>query len=141
VRSVLVMIAMLVAGAAAGAEAAEPGDRVVERVFSAVEKAVIEAYYRDRGAAAHAKGKKDKGLPPGLAKRDRLPPGLEMQLERRGRLPPGLEKRALPDDLARRLGPRRDGAVRHVVGRDVVLVDVATGVILDILRDIVRDSG
>src|SRR5215470_14934501 len=29
-------------------------------------------------------------LPPGLAKRDRLPPGLEKQLVRNGTLPPGL---------------------------------------------------
>jgi hypothetical protein len=33
-------------------------------------------------------------LPPGLAKRDRLPPGQERQLERNGTLPPGLQKRA-----------------------------------------------
>ena|SRR5712692_840106 len=35
-------------------------------------------------------------LPPGLAKRDRLPPGLERQLQRNGTLPPGLQKRAQP---------------------------------------------
>src|SRR5438094_10337706 len=32
-------------------------------------------------------------LPPGLAKRDRLPPGLERQLVVRGTLPPGLQKK------------------------------------------------
>lgn len=36
------------------------------------------------------------GLPPGLAKRDRLPPGLERQLQRNGTLPPGLQKRVQP---------------------------------------------
>ena len=30
-------------------------------------------------------------LPPGLAKKDRLPPGLEKQLVRNGTLPPGLQ--------------------------------------------------
>src|SRR5229473_147236 len=35
-------------------------------------------------------------LPPGLAKRDRLPPGLERQLQRNGTLPPGLQKRVQP---------------------------------------------
>ena len=35
-------------------------------------------------------------LPPGLAKKDRLPPGLERQLEVRGTLPPGLQKRIEP---------------------------------------------
>ncbi len=33
---------------------------------------------------------KPAGLPPGLAKRDELPPGLEKQLEKNGTLPPGL---------------------------------------------------
>jgi hypothetical protein len=37
-----------------------------------------------------------KGLPPGLAKKDRLPPGLERQLQRNGTLPPGLQKRVEP---------------------------------------------
>lgn len=36
------------------------------------------------------------GLPPGLAKKDRLPPGLEKQLQRNGTLPPGLQKRVQP---------------------------------------------
>lgn len=35
-------------------------------------------------------------LPPGLAKKDRLPPGLERQLQRNGTLPPGLQKRVQP---------------------------------------------
>lgn len=36
------------------------------------------------------------GLPPGLAKKDRLPPGLEKHIQRDGTLPPGLEKRMQP---------------------------------------------
>lgn len=35
-------------------------------------------------------------LPPGLAKRDRLLPGLERQLVVRGTLPPGLQKKMQP---------------------------------------------
>src|SRR6202011_678751 len=44
-------------------------------------------------------------LPPGLAKRDRLPPGLERQLVLRGTLPPGLRRKiyACPEDLERQL--------------------------------------
>src|SRR5207302_8181812 len=38
----------------------------------------------------------NSNLPPGLAKRDRLPPGLEKQLQRNGTLPPGLQKRVEP---------------------------------------------
>jgi len=33
-----------------------------------------------------------KGLPPGLAKKERLPPGLQNHLARNGQLPPGLQK-------------------------------------------------
>ncbi len=36
------------------------------------------------------------GLPPGLAKRDRLPPGLEKHLLKHGSLPPGLQKKIDP---------------------------------------------
>ena len=42
-----------------------------------------------------ARGKRS-GLPPGLAKKDRLPPGLERQLRRNAQLPPGLQKRLTP---------------------------------------------
>ncbi len=36
------------------------------------------------------------GLPPGLAKRDRLPPGLQKHLWKHGSLPPGLQKKIGP---------------------------------------------
>jgi hypothetical protein len=65
------------------------------------------------------------GLPPGLAKKDRLPPGLERHLERNGSLPPGLEKRVrpLPGVCTARL-PRlpRDWA-RVVLSGRIILLD------------------
>jgi hypothetical protein len=65
------------------------------------------------------------GLPPGLAKKDRLPPGLERQLQRNGTLPPGLQKRVqpLPSSCADRL-PRlpRDWA-RVVLSGRIILLD------------------
>jgi len=89
-----------------------------------------------------AKGNgKSKGLPPGLAKRDTLPPGLQKQLDKNGRLPPGLAKRDLPADLASRLPKRDDGQEITVVEDDVVLIDKATGVILDVLKDVVVGEG
>jgi len=85
------------------------------------------------------KGKgKSKGLPPGLAKRESLPPGLQKQLDERGRLPHGLAKRDLPDDLTAKLPKRPDDQSVVVVDKDVVLIDKATGVILDVLKDVVR---
>jgi outer membrane lipoprotein SlyB len=65
------------------------------------------------------------GLPPGLAKKDHLPPGLERQLQRNGTLPPGLQKRVqpLPGSCVARL-PRlpRDWA-RVVLSGRIILLD------------------
>ncbi len=92
-------------------------------VFTALERQIIRDYYR-------------RNLPPGLARRESLPPGLRRQLVRNGRLPPGLEKRALPADLRARL-PARDPRYDIVrVGTDVLLILIATGVILDIIEDV-----
>ncbi|MCW8945427.1 MAG: hypothetical protein OQL27_11685 [Sedimenticola sp.] len=116
---------------------------LIGAIFSEIEKRTIEEYYRGRFGKpvskqkkSGKKNKKQKGLPPGLAKRDSLPPGLAKQLERNGRLPPGLEKRDLPDGLANLLPPRRHGQQRIVVDNDVLLIETATGLILDILRDV-----
>lgn len=78
----------------------------------------------------------DDHLPPGLANRDRLPPGLEKQLRVRGILPPGLQKKLMPcpEELERRLPPPPPGCVHVVVGGHVVLVNRSTYVVLDILH-------
>jgi hypothetical protein len=64
-------------------------------------------------------------LPPGLAKRDRLPPGLERQLQRNGTLPPGLQKRVqpLPSVCTARLPRLRPDWVRVVLGGRIILLD------------------
>jgi hypothetical protein len=64
-------------------------------------------------------------LPPGLARRDRLPPGLERQIERNGTLPTGLESRAepLPDTCNGRLPRLPAQWSRVVVGNRVLLLD------------------
>jgi hypothetical protein len=82
----------------------------------------------------------ESNLPPGLAKRDRLPPGLEKQLRERGTLPPGLQKRVrpLPEGLERRL-PRLPRGYRRVsLGAHVLLMNEETSVIVDIVRDVIR---
>ncbi len=70
-------------------------------------------------------------LPPGLAKRDRLPPGLEKQLERNGTLPPGLQKRVepFPDELNRQLPPLPSGMSRVFLGGRALLLDAAQKVL------------
>lgn len=120
-------------------------ETVLERVFTEAEKVLIDEYYKTRRSGdgeKHGKGNgkgkhKGKSMPPGLAKKDQLPPGLAMQLEKNGKLPPGLEKRDLPDDLESRL-PLRKGLKRILAGDNVVLVDAATDIILDVLEGIAK---
>ncbi|MEJ1298666.1 MAG: hypothetical protein RPU64_13760 [Candidatus Sedimenticola sp. (ex Thyasira tokunagai)] len=69
-------------------------------------------------------------------KKKRQALGLAKQLERNGRLPPGLEKRDLPNDLERMLPARSDEYKRVVIDSDVLLIEEATGLILDILKDV-----
>jgi hypothetical protein len=79
-----------------------------------------------------------EGLPPGLAKRDRLPPGLQRQLDRNGRLPPGLEKRIhdLPEDLVLRL-PRLPDHRRWIyLAGNVILLDETSSTILEIVEGV-----
>lgn len=82
------------------------------------------------------KGGGAKAMPPGLAKRDRLPPGLEKQIQETGTLPPGLAKRELPDDLKRRLPRVAKGQDIVWADDDVYLVETATRAVLDVIRDV-----
>ena len=90
----------------------------VQVVFSSQERDILRGWYGDH----------KNNLPPGLAKRDRLPPGLESQLRERGTLPPGLQKKVmpLPVDLERRLPPPPSGCSRVVIGGNIVLMDTKT---------------
>ena len=117
---------------------------VIGQVFSAVEKKVIEDFFGERAADAISgtkKDKKDKGKKNKNAKdkgkSGELPPGLAKHIEKHGKLPPGLDKKELPPGLAKRLGSTRSGLERLIVGDDVVLVEQATGVVLDIIKDII----
>jgi hypothetical protein len=120
----------------------------VDGLFTETERQLITDYFHndyryhdDKDGKHHKKnknGKKQKGLPPGLAKREQLPPGLQKQLERNGTLPPGLAKRALPEDLQGRLSPVHHGYERVIVDSNVLLVEKASGIISDIIKDIVQ---
>ena len=83
--------------------------------FSYHERQVIgECFVNDR-----------TGLPPGLAKKDHLPPGLERQLQRNGTLPPGLQKRVqpLPEFCATRLPRLPRNWARVVLSGRIILLD------------------
>ncbi len=74
-----------------------------------------------------------RDLPPGLAKRGSLPPGLARQLRERGELPPGLEKRIAPFPLSleQRLGPPPAGLRRGCLDGRAVLYDPVSTMIVD----------
>lgn len=79
-------------------------------------------------------------LPPGLAKREELPPGLRKQLRERGELPPGLQKRLVdvPGPLIARLPPVPSHYHRYFAGNDLVVVDTRTNRIVSIVPDVLR---
>ena len=97
--------------------------------FSDEEIRIIGAWYENhdpkagRGGGKH----KHKGLPPGIAK----------NLARGKPLPPGIAKQHLPDGLVHALPAPPRGYERIIVDGKVLLVEIATQVIHDVLTDIV----
>ncbi|HZW59297.1 MAG TPA: anti-virulence regulator CigR family protein [Woeseiaceae bacterium] len=98
---------------------------IVEARFSDEEIRIIRDYYRS-GDNGDARGRR-KGLPPGIAK----------NLARGKPLPPGIARHYLPDDLRQALPPPRNGYERIVVDGRILLVEIATRVIHDVLVDAV----
>ena len=140
-----IMLSGLLSTAQAG-QVSEAVADVGQRVFSELERELIREYYRERRTTERrdrhdenhkhdkqGKGNKGKGSkgPKGL------PPGIAMKLQRGGELPPGIAKKNLPVDLEDRLPPRSRYR-RMELDRSVVLVDVATDVIMDVI-DLVLD--
>lgn len=80
---------------------------------------------RDRRIISGCYAEQPSNLPPGLAKKDRLPPGLERKLQRNGTLPPGLQKRVqpLPEFCSARLPQLPENWVRVSLGTRVLLLD------------------
>jgi hypothetical protein len=97
-----------------------------------------DSYYKhhDRDAIRGWYSENETHLPPGLAKRDQLPPGLEKQLVRRGTLPPGLQKRIqpCPEELERRLPPPPPDCRHVVIGGHVALINVHTFFVVDLFH-------
>ena len=90
----------------------------------------------DRQAMRHWYSEREENLPPGLAKRDRLPPGLEKQLIERGTLPPGLRKKMhpCPIELVRMLPPPPPECEYTAIGGHIALVNRKTFFVLDIFH-------
>jgi hypothetical protein len=128
---VLALLASAITGSY-GSVAASDSNRPAR--FMAEERRIIEEYYHKGNK------RKQKGLPPGLAKRGgNLPPGLQKQLDKNSRLPPGLQKRLepLPVGLDRRLPRLPEHWERVILERDIILVDRRTERILDIIENVI----
>lgn len=99
--------------------------------FLPEERKIIYEYYH--------RGSPSKGLPPGLAKKGKLPPGLQKHLDKTGKLPPGLQKRLepLPRDLEARLPRLPDYWERVILQENVVLIDRRTQRVLDIIENVI----
>ncbi|WP_096461379.1 hypothetical protein [Sulfurifustis variabilis] len=130
--SVGIVLACAAVAAGCATQAATSGrvvirdqNAVVDVSFSRHDRAVIEQYYR---------GAHQRGLPPGLAKRNgALPPGLA----KRDVLPPGLSTVPLPVELERQLTPLPAVYVRVRIGNDIVLMDRKTRVVFDVIYGVV----
>lgn len=125
IPTVLAAALLLLSGAPLTATA----DVGVSVEFSDEEVRIIGAWYEERGERT-GKGKaghKQKGLPPGIAR----------NLSRGKPLPPGIAKQHLPDGLVHALPPPPGGFERVIVDGKILLIEIATQVIHDVLSDIV----
>ena len=105
-------------------------DSAVTVTFSSEEVRIIASWYDEHGHATGGRGNGKggaKGLPPGIAR----------NLARGKALPPGIARQQLPGGLASLLPPPPRGFERVVVDGRVLLVEIATQVIHDVLVDMV----
>ena len=77
-------------------------------------------------------------LPPGLAKRRTLPPGLRQQLREKGTLPPGLREyyTPVPTDWNGRFPAIPVYYSRYFVGRDLIIIDTRNNTLVSLIRDL-----
>jgi hypothetical protein len=114
-----------------GVQAAGASELGIEVTFDDAEIETIRAYYRDHGSNdGHGnKHGKAKGLPPGIAK----------NLQRGKPLPPGIAKQNLPNDLILELPPLPSGYERIIIVGKILIVEISTQIIHDVLSDILLD--
>lgn len=101
-------------------------DYDVRVAFSDRDRVIIRDYYRGYY----------RSLPPGLAKKGKIPPGHAFKLRRHEGIPPGVAWEYLPPDVERRLSRLPDGYVRIVIGADVAILHTRTRVVLDVIDDL-----
>ena len=79
-------------------------------------------------------------LPPGLAKRRTLPPGLSQQLRERGTLPPGLRDyyTPVPADWNPRFPAIPTYYQRYFVGSHLIIIDTRDNTLVSLIRDLLN---
>jgi hypothetical protein len=109
---------------------APAGEAGIQVGFSDGEISIIRAYYRDHAVATSGGGNGKKGA-------KALPPGIAKNLQRGKPLPPGIAKQVLPSGLVTLLPAPPKGFERIEVAGKVLLVEIATQVIHDVLEDVI----
>ena len=128
IQTVLVLMSLSV-----GVQAAGAGELGIEVTFDDTEIETIRAYYRDHGS------NDGHGNKHGKAKNKYLPSGIAKNMQRGKPLPPGLAKRYLPNDLIIELPPLPSGYERIIVVGKILIVEISTQIIHDVLSDILLD--
>jgi hypothetical protein len=79
-------------------------------------------------------------LPPGLAKRRTLPPGLRQQLHEKGALPPGLREyyTPVPAEWNTRFPAIPVYYTRYFVDRDLIIIDTRNDTLVSLIRDLLN---
>ncbi|MDH3474226.1 MAG: RcnB family protein [Rhodospirillales bacterium] len=114
-----VFAATLAAGLLLAGLLTAPGPAMAGKQISDQEKQIIERYFAKN---------------PGDTSDKAMPKGMDKKLARGGTLPPGIKKTRLPTKLASKLPERPKNEEFVIVDEDVVLIDTATGIILDMLE-------
>ena len=111
--------------AAAAATTAQAAPRAKVREFNETSAAAPTAFgAHDTSSIRTCFTQHASELPPGLAKRESLPPGLERQVQKGGTLPPGLQKKVqpMPGVCESQLSALPQGYQRVVYGNRVMLI-------------------
>ena len=130
IRPALYSILLATAFIGSTVGAAEIGAEVV---FSDGEIAAIRAYYDNAGSSTGSAGGMGMGMSGGLSA---LPPGIAKNLGRGKPLSPGIAKQVLPIALVNTLPPVPEGYARIIVAGKILLVEIATQVITDVITDV-----
>ncbi len=136
IKLILAVLPALVLGSGCATLSESTSGRVVVQNDNARVEVAFNEHDRERIYGYYNYKHKGKKVPPGLAKKGKIPPGHQKQLERWGTLPPGLAGRSLPYELERDLSPLPGGYIRVKLGTDVAILDEKTRVVIDVIHGV-----